>query len=108
MSKLDFPTGLGLYVGLSHPKIRLQITKPPCTLLIFGSCDREKKIMWTKIIYEDCRSIELVNRIQHRKFVFVNDFCCTGVTDVSLHFNYLLACLSLLNDQQCPTCKVPE
>ena len=43
--KLDFPTGLGLYVGLSHPNIKLEIVKSPCTLLIF---EIEKE----KIMYE--------------------------------------------------------
>ena len=107
-SKLDFPAGLGSYVGLSHSKIRLEIVKSPCTLLIFSSWDREKNYIWTEIIYGDCWSIDLVNRIEHRMFHLLMIFCCTGVTDVSLHFSHLLACLSHLNDQECPTCKVPE
>ena len=44
--------------------------------------------MWTKIIYGDCQSIELVNRIE-QGVLFVNDFCCTRVTEVSFHFNHL-------------------
>ena len=43
VSKLDFPTGLGLYEGLPDPKIRLEIVKPPSTLSIFSSWNREKK-----------------------------------------------------------------
>ena len=53
--------------------------------------------MWIKIIYGYYRSIELVNRTYDVSFV--NDFCCAGVTEVSLHFKHLLACLSILNDQ---------
>ena len=44
VSKLDFHIGLGLYVGSSHPRIRPEIVKPPCTLLIFNCWDGEKNI----------------------------------------------------------------
>ena len=61
---------MGFYVGSSHPKIRLEIVEPACTLLNFHSWDREKKekLLWTKIIYANCWSIELVNLIEHRMF----------------------------------------
>ena len=36
-SKLNSRTGLGLYVGSSHPKTMSEMTKPPCkTMTIFG------------------------------------------------------------------------
>ena len=94
VSKLDFSTGMGLYVGSSHSMIRLEVVKSPCTLLIFS--------LWKLLIYRGCEQ----NRIQDVSFV--NDFCFTGVTDVSLHFIRLLACLSLLNDQKCPAWEVTE
>ena len=69
MTKLDFPTGLGLYVGLSHPNIKLEIVKSPCTLLIFNFWDRKRKdYVWIKIIYANCWIFGLVNRIEHRMF----------------------------------------
>ena len=45
MSKLDFPTGLGLYVTLPHPKMRLQMVKPLHKILIFLIPVRRRKIM---------------------------------------------------------------
>ena len=51
------------------------------------------------MIYGNCRSIELVNRIEHRMFHILVIFFCTGMADVSLRSNYLWACLSFLNDQ---------
>ena len=66
MRKLGFPTGMGLYVGLSHPKIRLEMVKRSCTLLSFSS--------WFLVLIMDenhlwkCWSIQLVNKIVHRIF----------------------------------------
>ena len=74
VSKLNFPTGLGLYVWLSNSKLR-QIVKPPCTLLNFRSSKREKNIyLWTKIICGNCQSFELVSRIDQRMVHFLMTF----------------------------------
>ena len=69
MSKLEFPAGLGLYEGLSDPKIRLEIVNP---LAHFQSLaleiEKKRNYIWIKIINGNCRSIELVNRIENRMF----------------------------------------
>lgn len=52
-----------------------------------------------KSIYYNHWSMELVNIKIKYNVPFANCFCCTGLTDVSLHFNHLLVSLSLLHDQ---------
>ena len=47
VTKLDFTTGLGVQVELSHPKIRLEMVKPACKILIFFIPEIERK----KLIY---------------------------------------------------------